>query len=124
MKIEIIPRPKDVAKEDHQLDERLDWIYDEASCSQINFIYSEIAKKYSSNYKDYFDIYGKKENGHNTLTVATLDIGGGTTDLMINKYRYDENDKFPHLTPEPIFYETYSSAGDDLVKNLILEEIQ
>lgn len=44
MKIEIIPRPKDVAKEDHQLDERLDWIYDEASCSQINFIYSEIAK--------------------------------------------------------------------------------
>ena len=45
LKIEIIPRPKDVAKEDHQLDERLDWIYDEASCSQINFIYSEIAKK-------------------------------------------------------------------------------
>ncbi len=119
LKIEIIPRPKDVAKEDHQLDERLDWIYDEASCSQINFIYSEIAKKYSSNYKDYFDIYGKKENGHNTLTVATLDIGGGTTDLMINKYRYDENDKFPHLTPEPIFYETYSSAGDDLVKEII-----
>lgn len=51
--------------------------------------------------------------------MATLDIGGGTTDLMINKYRYDENDKFPHLTPEPIFYETYSSAGDDLVKEII-----
>ncbi len=117
--IEIIPRPKDIAKEDDKLDERLDWIYDEASCSQINYIYAEIAKKYSSNFKDFFEIYGKKYGESYNLTVGTLDIGGGTTDLMINKYSFDNDDIYPHLTPEPIFYETYTLAGDDLFKEVI-----
>jgi hypothetical protein len=118
--IEIIPRPKDINKPDVDTNERLDWIYDEASCSQINFIYAEVAKKYSNNFKAFFEIYGKKElDQSRTLTVATLDIGGGTSDLIITKYAYDSNNSTPILTPYPQFYETYNVAGDDLIKEII-----
>jgi hypothetical protein len=118
--VEIIPRPRDINKPDSETNERLDWIYDEASCSQINFIYAEIAKKYSNNFKTFFEIYGKKDQDQeHALTVATLDIGGGTTDLMISKYKYDLGSKIPILTPYPQFYETYNVAGDDLLKEII-----
>lgn len=118
--VEIIPRPKDINKPDNETNERLDWIYDEASCSQINFIYAEIAKKYSNNYKAFFEIYGKMDTDcSKALTVATLDIGGGTTDLIITKYKHDPNNSTPNLTPYPQFYETYNVAGDDLLKEII-----
>lgn len=119
-RVEIIPRPKDIKISDENTQDRKDWIYDEASCSQINFIYSEIAKKYSNNFKEFFNIYGSKGNSSKpSISVATLDIGGGTTDLMVSRYSYDENEYFPYLTPNPIFYETFNTAGDDLLKEVV-----
>lgn len=116
--IQIIPRPKDISTADDETNKRLDWIYDEASCSQINFIYAEVAKKYANNFKAFFEIYGQGNSKQN-LKVATLDIGGGTSDLVITQYSYDSNNALPYLTPDPLFYETYNIAGDDLLKEVI-----
>lgn len=122
-RIEIVPSGDDISKPQSQLESKEDWIYDESSCSQINFIYSEIVKKYRENYKQFFDIYGKKilssKDTHNSITIASVDIGGGTTDLMVCNYVYDDNQEVPNITPNPVYWETFNLAGDDLLKEIV-----
>ena len=100
-----------------------EWIYDEATCAQFVFLYAEIGKRYLKNVKDYFDFYGKITKDNNgvvepTLTIGSVDIGAGTTDLMIAQYKYDGT-KACTLKPLPLFWESFYKAGDDLVKELV-----
>lgn len=57
--------------------------------------------------------YNKK-----SLTVGSIDIGAGTTDIMIAAYKYDDARQCT-LTPVPLFWESFYRAGDDLLKELI-----
>lgn len=101
------------------------WYYDEATCSQLVYIYGEVGYKYKGCCGEFFDLYGKVEQGDTapSITVGSLDIGGGTSDLMISKYTYEEGD-ITSLTPAPLFYDSFYYAGDDvlyaLIKNLML----
>lgn len=101
-----------------------DWMYDEATCSQLVFLYSEISRRYLNDARSYFDIYGKTNAETDTgiinssLTIGSVDIGGGTTDLMINKYSYSQNGNTV-LTPSPQYWESFNFAGDDLLKAII-----
>ena len=54
-----------------------------------------------------------------SVTIASVDIGGGTTDLMICNYQPDPNVNIPSLTPTPLFWEGFNIAGDDIVKRII-----
>lgn len=105
--------------------ERTEWIYDEATAAaQFVFLYAEIRERYLKNAKDYFDFYGKIRNdldGYNkkTLTIGSVDIGAGTTDVMIAAYKYDDTAGQCNLTPVPLFWESFYKAGDDLLKDLI-----
>lgn len=101
-------------------DESPRWYYDEATCAQLVYMYSEIGRKYNGHCEEFFDIYARpKEGGEQpTLTVASLDIGAGTTDLMICRYSYRAG-KVTELIPEPLFYDSYYFAGDDMVYNLV-----
>ena len=56
----------------------------------------------------------------NTLTIGTIDIGAGTTDIMITAY--GQRGKV-RLTPVPLFYDSFYSAGDDIVHNVIRDII-
>ena len=47
-----------------------------------------------------------------------MDIGAGTTDLMVASYKYDGTRQCT-LTPVPLFWESFYTAGDDLMKNSI-----
>ncbi len=118
-KIQIIPSIKNISKKE----ERTEWIYDEATCAQFVFLYAEIGKRYLKNVKDYFDLYGKLRNdleeySKKSLTVGSVDIGAGTTDVMITAYKYDDAGQCT-LTPVPLFWESFNKAGDDLLKELI-----
>lgn len=97
------------------------WKYDEATCSQLAFLYGELVHKYSSNQKLFFGLNGKyrNESPHKSINIASIDIGGGTTDLMICNYTFDGDTDVPYLTPNPIFWEGFSLAGDDIVKRVI-----
>ena len=97
------------------------WKYDEATCSQLAFMYGELVYKYKSKHELFFDLHGKfrNESDQKSINVASIDIGGGTTDLMICNYSYDKDAAVPFLTPNPIFWEGFSLAGDDIVKRLI-----
>ena len=101
------------------------WYYDEATCAQLVYMYGEAGFKYKGNCGEFFKLYGKTDEGDTqpAITIGSLDIGAGTSDLMISKYTYETTD-LTTITPAPLFYDSYYFAGDDmlyaLIKNIML----
>ena len=97
------------------------WKFDEATCSQLTYIYGELVHKFKSNHQLFFELHGKYRNKkeEKSLNIASIDIGGGTTDLMICNYVYDSDADVPILKPKPIFWEGFTLAGDDIMKRII-----
>ncbi len=119
-RIQVIPSPKKLSAKE----ERIEWIYDEATSAQFVFLYAEIKERYLKNVKDYFDFYGKvridlEDYTKKSLTVGSVDIGAGTTDVMIAAYKYEDSSSQCTLTPVPLFWESFYLAGDDLMKKLV-----
>ena len=117
--VEVIPAIRSMKDEDGS------WYYDEASCSQLVYMYGEVGHKYKGCSQEFFNLYGKVDDGdvEPSITVGSLDIGAGTSDLMISKYTYIKGD-ITTITPDPKFYDSYYFAGDDmlyaLIKNVML----
>jgi hypothetical protein len=123
-RIQVIPSAKKLSARE----ERTEWIYDEATAAQFVFLYAEIKERYQKNVKDYFDFYGKVRNdledyNKKSLTVGSVDIGAGTTDVMIAAYKYEDNSAQCTLSPVPLFWESFYLAGDDLMKKLVQQLI-
>lgn len=100
------------------------WKYDEATCSQIAFLYGELVDKFKGNHELFFKYKGKKRKGSleenkESVTIASIDIGGGTTDLMICNYQPDSESEIPYIKPKPLFWEGFNIAGDDIIKRII-----
>lgn len=112
--VEVIPTAKSMRDSDGT------WYYDEATCAQLVYMYSEVGYKYKGCCSEFFNLYGKKTSSSErpTLTVGSLDIGAGTTDLMISEYSYTNGD-IVTLTPNPKFYDSFYFAGDDMLNALI-----
>lgn len=117
-KIEIIPSVRDLGLKADALDVKRSWNYDEATCSQMVYLYSEL-RRYLGNSSELFNIYGRYRNDDDkpSITIGTLDIGAGTTDIMICNYTQSAES----ITPTPIFWESFKIAGDDLVKRIIVD---
>ena len=63
---------------------RCDW--DEASCSQLVLLYNELTVKQHGDAHHLFRLMGKKRaryNDHPCVRIASIDIGGGTTDIAV-----------------------------------------
>jgi hypothetical protein len=117
--IQVIPSIKNLLNKH----EKTEWVYDEATCSQFVFLFAELSQRYRNNCKEYFDFYGKvrtdlENYSKKSITIGSVDIGAGTTDLMIASYKYNDSEQCT-LTPVPLFWESFYLAGDDLLKNLI-----
>lgn len=117
-KIEIIPSVRDLSLKADNLDVKRNWNYDEATCCQMVYLYSEL-RRYLGNADEFFANYGRKRNGEekHSLTVATLDIGAGTTDIMICNYANGAES----IKATPMYWESFKIAGDDLVKRIIVD---
>lgn len=97
----------------------VDW--DEASCTQLVYLYSELTQKFDGRIETFINLKGKPRQGPSgteepSLRLASIDVGGGTTDLMITTYRSEANKV---LHPEHTFREGFRVAGDDLVQRVI-----
>ena len=117
-KIKVVPSAKALTNR-----EEPEWIYDEAGCVQFVFLYAEISKRYLNKCSEFFNLYGHVRNDlgkydKKSLTIGSVDIGAGTTDVMIAAYKYDDAGQCT-LTPTPLFWESFYFAGDDLMKELI-----
>jgi len=116
---EIIPSIKDIAKKLPNLDERKDWIYDEATSCQLVFIYSLLSKKlHGNNYVIDNFLFKNKQK----LTVGSVDIGAGTTDVMINNYSLNGYQQTISVKPDPLYWDSFKLAGDDLLKEIVQKQ--
>jgi len=101
------------------------WSYDEASCCQLVYLYAEIAQRYSGEIYKFFQHKGHvrpelKEEGYEgkALTIGSVDIGAGTTDVMVCAYECEGQGQ-ARITPKPLFWDSFYLAGDDILKALI-----
>ena len=60
-----------------------DW--DEASCTQLVYLYTEVARNFGGDAKRFFQVTAKPRGRESdgTLAIASIDVGGGTTDLSL-----------------------------------------
>lgn len=107
--------------------QRRGWLYDEAFASQLVYLYAELAQRYGGRVDHFFQIKGHlrkemQEQGFegNALTIGTIDIGAGTTDVMVTAYGQKGQGR---LTPVPLYYDSFYSAGDDILHNVIRDVV-
>lgn len=99
------------------------WIFDEATCSQFVYLYGQFSETYLNNSKEFFNIYGKQRetkdgSKEDSLIIGSLDIGAGTSDIMVCRYEYNSQNQ-SRLKPIPLFWDSFDYAGDDMMKVLI-----
>lgn len=97
--------------------------WDEATCSQVVYLYSEIQNTFAGRPDELFDL-GRSavhRERDERLTVATVDIGGGTTDLVINDYWLEGGRGGANRTivPGQRFRDGFKVAGDDILLEII-----
>ncbi|MBV6486918.1 MAG: hypothetical protein GHHEDOFH_00855 [Pseudorhodoplanes sp.] len=93
--------------------------YDEATCTQIVYLYNEVVEKFRQAPREFLRLVGDRKGGDDgrRLRVASLDIGGGTTDLMILTYNIEAAGNA--LRPKQNFREGFRRAGDDILEAVI-----
>ena len=105
------------------------WSFDEAFASQLMYLGGEIAERYNGENEKLIEMKGHKRPEHvkkgyerKSLTIGSIDIGAGTTDVMITAYQYDGIGKAT-LTPDPLFWDSFYLAGDDVTQQLIISQV-
>ena len=96
---------------------------DESTATQLVYLYTEIVEKYRDGPKAFFEILGRsREGGEPSLRVASIDIGGGTSDLAIVTYSLL---KGAERTMEAAlnFREGFRVAGDDVVSKVLAHHV-
>ena len=103
------------------------WLYDEAFASQLVYLYAELAQRYGGHIDKFIKMKGhyrkdleKRGLDGNAVTIGTIDIGAGTTDIMVTAYSKKGDGR---LIPTPLFYDSFYSAGDDILHNIIRDVI-
>lgn len=98
--------------------------WDEATATHLVYLYNEITQKSQSAPRDFFTMMrrNRQDSGGNPmLRVASMDMGGGTTDLMIIQHEVTDNDRT--ILPRQLFREGFRLAGDDILKQVIEDEV-
>lgn len=104
---------------------RCDW--DEASCSQLVLLYNELVVKQHGDAHHLFRLLGKPRPscaGHPCVRVASIDIGGGTTDLSITTYELAsaEGDT-ARIVPHTEFRDGFNIAGDEVLREVVANHV-
>ena len=104
---------------------RCDW--DEATCTQLVYVYNELIRKFQGDAHHFFALQGRQREGYGPrpcLRVAALDIGGGTTDLSITTFELQSGEgDTARLKPHPEFRDGFNIAGDDMVRDIVNRHI-
>ena len=100
---------------------------DEATATQIVWLHNEVTERLQGDAEALMTMMGRNrpdnpaQNGGPgpafpaSLRIASIDIGGGTTDLMVTTYGLAGET----LVPEQEFRESFKIAGDDVLERVI-----
>lgn len=104
---------------------RCDW--DEASCSQLVLLYNEMAVKQHGDAHHLFRLMGKPRpscGNHPCVRVASIDIGGGTTDLSITTYELASGEgDTARIVPHTEFRDGFNIAGDEVLREVVANHV-
>lgn len=104
---------------------RCDW--DEASCSQLVLLYNELTVKQHGDAHHLFRLMGKKRarySDHPCVRIASIDIGGGTTDLSITTYELASGEgDTARIVPHTEFRDGFNIAGDEVAREVVLQHV-
>lgn len=108
---------------------QMEW--DEATCGQLVWLYHEAIVNYAGQTGRFFETLARADRLINdaagtgkTLRVASVDIGGGTTDMAIVQYQLDEGrGRNVKITPRLLFREGFKVAGDDVLLDIIQQSV-
>lgn len=110
---------------------RCNW--DEATCTQLVYIYNEITRKFQGDARLFCELAGRpRPSGDESrkgqevpgLRVATIDIGGGTTDLSITTFELQSDaGSTPRMAAIPEFHDGFNLAGDDVLRAVVEEHV-
>ena len=96
---------------------------DEATATQIVYLYDQISHAYRGDAPDYLDLVGRKRTVGGavrpSLRIGSIDVGGGTTDLAI--YTYTLTDRV--VVPQEEFREGFRLAGDDALETVVMRHV-
>lgn len=117
---------------DYRINPEVRCNWDEATASQMVLIYNELSEKYQGDVHYLFRLFGKKRpnmGGNPSLRVASIDIGGGTTDLSITTYEaLGDESATTRIHPHVTFRDGFNIAGDDVlgavVEDHVLKELR
>ena len=108
---------------------QMEW--DEATCGQLVWLYHEAIVNYAGQTSRFFETLARSDRlsaepaePGKTLRVASLDMGGGTTDMAIVQYQLDEGSgRNVKITPRLLFREGFKVAGDDVLLDVIQQSV-
>jgi hypothetical protein len=97
--------------------------YDEATCTQIFYLQDQVIRKFRESLDGFMKSPGltRRRRDDGTLRIASLDIGGGTTDLMVLSYTVDPKSKV--FVPKQEFREGFRRAGDDILAAVVRDHV-
>ena len=107
--------------------------WDEATCGQVVYLFSETQNNFGGRPEEFFAALARPDQPPRNaaadpyVSIATIDIGGGTTDLVINEYFLDKGEGNAgrdvgggaYIVPEQRFRDGFKIAGDDIVLEVI-----
>lgn len=104
---------------------QMEW--DEASCGQLVWLYNEAISHFGGQTESFFASLARTDREPEpgvqpgrALRVASIDIGGGTTDMAITHYQLDDGSgNNVKITPQLLFREGFKVAGDDTLLDVI-----
>jgi len=93
---------------------------DEATAVQLTWLYGEVMHRFLGNAGEAVETLGRVRAGAagKMVRVASIDIGGGTSDLMIAEYYADPAQPML-IRQKMLFSEGFSIAGDEIAKRVI-----
>lgn len=98
--------------------------WDEATCGQLVYLYNETQLNFAGHSAAFFASMARPDRPAaqhgKALRIASIDIGGGTSDLSITQFSLD--DGVGHnvkIVPNLLFREGFKMAGDDILLDVI-----
>ena len=116
-------------------DVKCEW--DEATCSQLVYIYNEIKHNFAYDAQLFFESMGKrrkklslalKDDLENkdpySLRVATIDIGGGTTDLSVTSFVLANSGASTNrIIPKQEITDGFNVGGDNVLQSIVTKVV-
>ncbi|HEY0181286.1 MAG TPA: virulence factor SrfB [Rhodopila sp.] len=93
---------------------------DEATATQIVWLHNEVAERFAGDAGALFALLGRPRPQYGlepSLRIASIDIGGGTSDLMISTFTRPQGEL---ILPHQEFRESFKIAGDDVLERVIV----